>query len=135
MEKKLLVNCSNHPLSKWSEEQKMEWDVIIDVPFPSIDPRWDTTSEEYLLALVGTRNTILETISNPKYEGWKKHIMLQGEFSFCYLMFHKLSLLDSLFFDSFVIPTTERVVEEKMEDGVCKKTAVFRFVMWRHITK
>jgi len=132
---KLLINCSNHPSLKWSEEQKEGWDIIIDVPFPAIDPRWDTTSEEYLLALVGTRNTILDVLSNHEYLELEKHIMLQGEFSLCYLLYSKLSLLDSLFFDGFVVPTTERVVEEKVEDGVCKKTAVFRFVMWRHITK
>jgi len=135
MNKKLLVNCSNHHSSKWSEEQRSGWDVIVDVPFPAIDPRWEVNSNEYIMALVNTRNTILEILSNPKYEGRKKYIMLQGEFSLCYLLYGKLSSLDSSYLEGFVIPTTERVVEEKMEDGVCKKTAVFRFVMWRHITK
>jgi len=135
MSKKLLINCSNHSSLKWSEEQKEGWDVIVDVPFPAIDPRWEVNSEEYLLALVNARNAILDIITHSEYLEWEKYIMLQGEFSFCYMLYGKLSLLDSSFFKSFVIPTTERVVEEKLEDGVYKKTATFKFVMWRHITR
>ena len=135
MNKKLLINCSNHPSLKWSAEQKEGWDIIIDVPFPAIDPRWEVNSEEYVLALVNARNAILDALSLPEYKEYEKYIMLQGEFSFCYLMYHKLSLLDSYSFKSFVIPTTERVIEEQVENGICKKVATFKFVMWREIKK
>ena len=35
MMKKLLV-ISNHPVEKWSDEQKEGWDVIEYIPFPNI---------------------------------------------------------------------------------------------------
>ena len=52
----MLVNLTNHPSSKWSDEQRKASEIygdIIDIPFPVIDPvfddgYFDTIADEYV---------------------------------------------------------------------------------------
>ncbi len=124
---KLLVNLSNHPSAKWQEEQKAGWDKIIDVPFPSVSA---TSSTEEVIELVAQYASLLGEIAN-EHEGWDMHLMLQGEYTFCYLLLH--AIIDTNDW-KIAIPTTERRSVEKVgPGGETIKTQVFDFVRWRII--
>lgn len=115
---KKLLNLSNHLSINWSDDQKGEWDEIIDIPFPNVDPNMN--EEEVILLAKDFANRIKETnITN---------IMLQGEFSFVFIL-QQLLIEEGGF--KFFFPTTERVVVEE-KDGV--KKSVFKFVRWRQIS-
>ncbi len=47
--KNYFLNISNHPSDKWTEKQlnsALELaDQIIDLPFPNINPTWDTVMQ------------------------------------------------------------------------------------------
>ncbi|WP_028841972.1 hypothetical protein [Thermodesulfovibrio yellowstonii] len=127
---KWLINISNHPSEKWEKEQKQGWDRIIDVPFPKIDPTWDVNTPDFLKELIDVEEQVINVLleANSKAEVF---VMLQGEFSFCYMLFDRLRSRDRL---SFAIPTTDRAVKEaRQPDGTVVKQAQFKFVRWRAI--
>ena len=113
-----LINVSNHPSSKWSDKQWQGFDVVYDIQFPNVDPNWNT---EQVGCLV---DHILDEINELDVN----NIMLQGEFTLCYLLQNKLST------KTIWIPTTERkVVEVVNADGTVTKNTTFEFVRWRMI--
>lgn len=130
---KVLVNCSNHPSERWSKEQRENWDCIIDVPFPDVPAYLDTNDRKYQEILIDTKCKIIKAFKNalvPEKTDFQKYLMLQGEFSLCYKLFQ----LKHIDFDGviFVVPTTERVVEEVTKpDGTTEKRTLFKFVRWR----
>lgn len=127
---KWLINISNHPSDKWEPEQKQGWDRIIDVPFPKIDPTWDVDTPDFLRELVNIEEQVINVLLEANHKA-KVFVMLQGEFSFCYMLFDRLRSGYKL---SFAIPTTDRVVKEvKQPDGTVVKQAQFKFVRWRVI--
>lgn len=140
--KKLLV-MSNHPVNKWSDEQKAGWDEIEYIPFPVVDPNFDregiiTLADQVMKNIKKTlsekdkanykwtamsddpHTNIVWLWDNAKSHFCEWSISLQGEFSLCNELFQMIGA-------HCVFPSTERVVEEK--DGV--KTSVFKFVKWR----
>jgi len=122
---KVLVNISNHPSTGWSKEQKADFTNIYDIPFPNIDPGWD--SETVFQLAIEIKHKMIKTLDRSGIELYEDiSIMLQGEFSFCYIL---KELLEEDHYWSFVIPTTERVVTEN-PDGT--KTSTFKFVQWRN---
>lgn len=131
---KVLVNCSNHPSSRWSNEQKKGWDVIIDVPFPDVPPDLDTESPEYQDILNDTKEKIIKAFAHafPAGVDFQEYLMLQGEFSICYNLFKSRNIdFPGVI---FAIPTTERIAEEVIKpDGTIEKKTVFKFVKWRFI--
>ena len=120
-----LINLSNHPSDKWSEEQKKMWEDIIDIPFPNIEP--ESSAEEVENIARKYVYKIGEAIIKHNFSVRHNYIMLQGEYSFCYTL--AFLLRDSISDFTFAIPTTERTVVEK--DGV--KSSVFKFVKWRFV--
>jgi hypothetical protein len=132
---KVLVNCSNHPSSKWSEDQKYGWDIIIDVPFPEVSPYLDTNDQKYQDIIIMLKDAIIKAFANapvPAGVDFQEYLMLQGEFSVCYNLFK----IRNIAFPNvtFVVPTTERVVEEIVkEDGTVEKKTQFKFIKWRMI--
>jgi len=129
---RLLVNCSNSSSLTWSEEQRKEWDIIVDVPFPQVDPRWKTSEEKYALALVSARETLLEIIGVlDRHNNSCNYIMLQGDPSLCSILRSRLSLLDSSYLEGFIDPTTEMVVGEKSKEG----SATLKSRVWHRIKK
>jgi len=111
--KKLLV-ISNHPVDKWSDEQKAGWDVIDYIPFPNISP---TMSKNDVIDIA---DDLVERIS----QEFPEHtVTIQGEFSLTCAVVSRLSNSGK----EPVFPTTERKVVEK--DGM--KTSIFEFVKWR----
>jgi len=132
---KVLVNCSNHPSIKWSEDQKYGWDIIIDVPFPEVSPYLDSNDLKYQRILVNLKDAIIKAFANapvPAGVDFREYLMLQGEFSVCYNLFKMRNIAFPTV--TFVVPTTERVVEEVTNpDGTTEKKTTFKFVRWRTI--
>jgi len=152
--KKILMNISNHPSSKWSTEQKEGWNEIIDIPFPEVAPEWDIIDKEYLKV----KNEILcrleETIKKIKEEneelksaGMEEEmkqifVFVAGEWTITYRIIEFINLTNEIEFKNsredepvipivIVFPTSKRVVEEKVPDGTVKKDVIFKFVRWR----
>lgn len=124
---RILINHSNHPSESWSEEQKMRWSKIIDIPFPKIDPEYDNAM---VYALV--YKNIEEIKKILEVERGVKYIYVAGEYSYCYLFI--LNIKKKLPNVTITIPTTKREAKEiKKEDGSIEKTSIFKFVGWRNI--
>lgn len=114
-----LINLSNHNSKNWSNAQKEGFEEIVDIQFPNIDPNMTTLKVEELV------DEYVEKIQSTKIS----NIMLQGEFTFCFLLQNKLRTRCN-----FYIPTTERKVVESIDvNGNTVKTATFEFVRWRTI--
>jgi len=123
---KYLINISNHPSSRWSQQQldsaKQFCEQIIDVQFPLVDPNASEREIHQLASDIFQKHIL----SLPE---WKNSVvMVQGEFSLSYALF-MLCKSNAL---PVVIPTTKREAHEKvLPDGSVIKKAIFRFVRWR----
>lgn len=128
MAKRILVNCSNHPSSTWSSGQKEGWDEIIDVPFPNVEPEWDTNDKPYQDTVTALWKAVTDVIL--KKEDCDVFLYVAGEYSVCYEIF----LRARNWLLPVVVPTTRReVVETKNADGSTTKTSKFEFIRWRLI--
>lgn len=117
----MFVNLSNHPSSGWSKEQHeaaSQYGEIKDIPFPVIDPGWDSEKVAALASLfyaqvVGALQT------TPKNSA----VHIAGEPVFCFY------LICSLLREDYIVlaSTTERIVKE---DGD-RKVSKFIFVQFR----
>lgn len=137
----LFLNLSNHSTSKWSAKQIdaakvaakaiMGADpeaevVIINIPFPQVDPSampWEVeklAKEVTAAAVYDNADALTSSIVF--------HIM--GEQSFCY---HAFKAVEELGYHACVSTTDRKVVEKQNEDGTTVKTAVFEFVQFRPV--
>lgn len=117
-----LVNISNHPSEKWSEQQKANWDEIIDIPFPQIPP--EATLDKVINMARSMFDSIFNKIDNPR--DYAFHVT--GEFSF---VFNFVSLLKEHNLRAVIACTQREVQEKTMEDGTTQKVSVFKFIQWR----
>lgn len=118
----MLLNITNHPSNKWSEEQmngalSLALDVI-DIPFPNIDPKL-STEEVYQLA-----DDLVENIKK-KYGFNNICCLVQGDFTLTFalvtcLNYHEIPVYAA---------TSERSTVNN-DDG--SKTSVFNFVQFRN---
>ena len=119
----MFINVSNHPTSKWGEEQlkaAQAYGDVVDIPFPAISP---SASDLDLKDLANQYlDRILGMLSGAENERNRVHIM--GEMGFTFILVAKL--MDRGIFS--VHSTTERRVTEN-PDG--SKTVEFRFVQFR----
>lgn len=116
----MLINLTNHPSARWSEEQKAAAGVygeIVDMPFPQIDEAGDenyiaTLADEYLqkILLIAERENVI--------------VHLMGELTFCFALLCRLKKHCI----TCVASTTKRIVCEE-EPG--KKIVTFQFVKFR----
>ena len=116
----ILINLSNHPLETWSDEQKeaaKEYEGIIDMAFPAINP--DADSKEI-------RDIVDEYIEQIKSQmaHYDISVHLMGEMTFTYEMVIRLKELGIRCLAS----TTERNTTVT-SDG--KKVSEFNFVQFR----
>ncbi len=119
--KGIFINLTNHPSSGWSEEQRAaaeRFGQIVDVPFPSIDPTWDTDKVR------AVSDVIVKDIINRQPNA----VLCQGEFVSshlitCQLLAHGIGVC--------VATTRRQVVEKTLPDGSTQKISVFRFVHFR----
>lgn len=117
----MFVNLSNHPSSGWSKEQHeaaSQYGEIKDIPFPVIDPGWDTELVE--ICAIDYLGYCKDLIQENKISSV---IHLMGEHIFCFI------LAQLLLKEGYVCltSTTERIV------SVCDnvKTSCFVFVSFR----
>jgi len=123
---KVLINCSNHPSSIWSNEQRQGWDEIIDVPFPNVPPELDTNDKPYQETIQTLWRNIVDIVKS-KDEG-TIYLHLAGEYSVCYEIFLKAKE----WLIPLAVPTTRReTAEVKNADGSVTKSSRFEFVRWR----
>ena len=119
-------NLTNHPSSKWSEEQKAAAlhmvggengdGEIVDIPFPNIPPEATgrevrKTAFDYLVKYFDDADT--ESV-----------VLIQGEMVFTFNMVFHLQIKRI----RCVAATTERKVEERPNG---EKVSVFKFVKFR----
>jgi len=122
----MLLNLSNHPLSKWSPKQRGAaeglFGAIVDIPFPAIEPMASLEEIEKMVQdYVQLCLTHLEQ-HNDYAEENAVHIM--GEYTFTYLFVREMEKRGIL----CVASTTERIVTDN-PDG--SKTTFFEFVQFR----
>jgi len=121
----MLLNLSNHPLSKWSPEQRQaaerEYQSVVDLPFPPQDP---AASLEQVGRTVRATADECERILSENAPGQRNAIHIMGEFTFTYLFVKEMERRGL----PCVASTTERIVTDN-PDG--SKTTVFQFVQFR----
>jgi hypothetical protein len=118
---KLLLNISNHPSREWEDKQKEGWDIIVDIPFPSVG----VELSEADIALVATKlfqQIIWKLEEIGLGEQTNVYILLEGEYSLTYMLTRLLLESKKSFF--FAFPISERIVKE---DG----RREFHFSGWR----
>ena len=123
MKKNLLV-VSNHNPENWPDQQIFGWDRIDYIAFPNIPAT--ATFNDVADIVSPICEQIGEWVANNPFG----KLCIQGEFTATYIMQSSIAYCN----DSalFTFPTTERVVEEKVNaDGSISKTANFKFVQWR----
>lgn len=116
----ILINLSNHPSSKWGEEQLAATEKycdIIDVPFPAVDPY--ATSEDIDKLAEDILDNIMDIL-----EGRDAEIHVMGEMTFVVAFVKRAA--DAWF--KCLASTTERNTVEN-PDGT--KTVSFKFVQFR----
>jgi len=121
--KKTLVNLSNHHSKIWSDEQKKEWDYIIDVPFPEIPTHYTTKDVERIVDEYGKK---LDKIIEAE-DGKSLYIMVQGEPSFTCMMQNVIALDMIAGCWDFAYPVLERTTIEENGEKINK----MKFVRWR----
>jgi hypothetical protein len=121
----MLLNLSNHPLSKWTQEQRAaalhQFGAIEDVPFPQLDPAASLNDIQKIVS-----EFVTTCVQRLEHEPPPNAIHLMGEFTFTYQFVKEMEQRGIL----CVASTTERIVTEDPEDPT-KKTTTFRFVQFR----
>ncbi|MFQ6116057.1 MAG: CRISPR-associated protein [bacterium] len=119
----MLINLSNHPSDRWSEEQKRAAQVygeIVDLDFPEIDPDASLNEVEGAVERYVARcMTLLE-----KSQQKENAVHIMGEMTFVYQFVKRMSARGV----TCLAATTERLVEERKPG---EKYARFRFVQFR----
>ncbi len=114
----MLINFTNHPSSKWSDEQRKASEIygdIIDIPFPAVDPTsdtayFDTLADEYL-------GKIGELSEQPV-------VLIQGEFVLTYRLVNRLKEIGII---CIAAESSRNVKEMTRSDGTTEKVLQFRF--------
>ena len=115
------VNLSNHPSSRWSQQQlsaAQALGTVIDIPFPAIDPT--ATTQEISAAAAQVLAQIL-TLDAPV-------VMVQGEYTFTYQL---VRLLEAKGIRA-VAGCSRRITHEQTDEtGATVKTSEFIFEGFR----
>lgn len=118
----MFINLSNHPSSLWEKEQRIAAEMygnIFDIPFPTIDPEWETEDVCKLVNIYAEK--VYNLLPNPdKYSA----IHLMGESVF---VFQLATLLISKGYQ-VVASTTLRIVQQDKNE----KKSIFKFVKFRN---
>lgn len=121
---KTMINISNHPSTKWSQEQTNAalslCGSIVDYSFPNVDPN---ASEMEILTLA--RRIVADIVSQ---HGDQLVCLVQGEFclTFCLIQeFHAKNII------CLAATSIRQVVETIQTDGSTKKDVIFSFCQFR----
>ena len=119
---KEMINVSNHPSNKWTDDQKKGYSVIHDLPFPNIAPTiWQNELDELVTEFT---MAIMAIVNKNNGVGIDTHVMVMGEMVFTYRLVSALKLRGII----CVASTSERMVVEKPNG---EKTVRFEFKGWR----
>lgn len=117
----MLLNLSNHPSNKWSDDQRVaaqqQFGELSDMPFPNIPPQYSTDqvrllAEQYSIQIrrIAAEHTLT--------------VHLMGELTFCFALIRLLQQQGI----PCVAATSQRNTIENLDGS---KTIVFRFVQFR----
>ena len=119
--KKIFVNHTNHPSTRWSNEQTDAAKIfgeIVDVPFPNVEAEADTEEIRKLVRANAEKILELEPAA----------VLCQGEFNYTFAMVERLKN----FGVTVVAATSERVAHsEILPDGSTRQVSTFNFVQFR----
>ena len=119
--KKIFINHTNHPSTRWSDEQlsaARAYGEIFDMAFPAVNP--NATAEEVRELARRNAEKILEL--EPAA------VLCQGEFNYTFAMVERLKNLGV----TVVAATSERIViSEILPDGSTRQISTFHFVQLR----
>ena len=127
----MFINISNHNSSKWSSEQleaakNIGNGEVIDIAFPNV-PSQATTQEVTDIA----RKVVCDIDNIARGNGRSKHevhiVHVMGESTLVFSIVHLLQRYHYI----VVASTTERISEERVENGSTVKNTVFKFVQFR----
>lgn len=117
----MLINLSNHPSNKWSEEQKStalkQFGNIVDLPFPAVDA---DANESYIAALAA--ECVQKVFEIGDKNTFTVHVM--GEMTLTFAIVKRLQNNNV----KCVASTTQRDV---VEDADGTKLTLFRFIKFR----
>ncbi len=84
--KKILINYTNHPSAKWSQDQMAaaleKWGRIIDIPFPQVEPEWDEA--EVAACFDAFMTEVTEKLASPGLNVSAAEYLIMGEFRYTY---------------------------------------------------
>lgn len=119
----MLINLSNHPSAKWPEAQLKAavnlFGDVIDLPFPNIDPEWDT---EHVQALAGEYAGMCSEMFTG---GANNTVHIMGELTFT----HHFVLIAKTLGINCIASTTSREVQT---NDAGEKVSTFKFVKFRN---
>lgn len=119
--KKVFINCSNHPSSKWSEAQltaAKAYGEIVDIPFPNVAP------ELSRYEVVNLAIKLTAQIKSTAFPADIAAVHIMGEMVLTHLVLRFLYMSAI----TCVASTTRRIVKE-LPDG--SKVSQFEFVQFR----
>ena len=118
----MLINLSNHPVSKWSNEQlsaaQTQFGEVVDLPFPTVDPQADESQ------VVSLADEYADRVSELAGKN-QVTVHLMGEMNFTFALAARLQKRGY----PCVASTTERIVQE-LPNG--RKEVKFQFVRFRN---
>ncbi len=117
----MLINFTNHPSERWSEEQRaaaLQYGEIVDLPFPTVPEDWDECRVAALAEDCAERIAAFQP----------RAVVCQGEFT---LTVAVTALLLSKGIQVLAACSRRCILEERQEDGATVKQAVFRFARFR----
>lgn len=121
----MLINLSNHPLEKWSREQReaaeREYGPVLDLPFPMQDP---SASSQVVASDAHNTACHAQRLLEEQGDGPCNAIHVMGEFTFTYFFVREMERRGI----RCIASTTKRRVIENADGS---KTNVFQFVRFR----
>jgi hypothetical protein len=103
----MLINLSNHPLEKWSEEQikaAIKYGSIVDLSFPYVDPMW--SSDKIFQKACLYEKKVIKLLAS-EYNG-SHAVHLMGELTLCFAILKRLQSRGIL----CIASTSDRLVVE-----------------------
>lgn len=116
----MFINFTNHPSDKWDADQinaANAYGVIIDIPFPDVDP--EANEDEIKNLVAECVNKIIA--ANPDC------VLCQGEFCLSYGVINALKATGI----KVVAACSKRVAVENVVDGKTVRVSHFQFVQYR----
>lgn len=117
----MLINFSNHPSSRWEDEQIQaagRYGEVHDLPFPNVDPLATSNDIQALACRYAEQMLALSPTA----------VLCQGEFGLAFAVVNKLKQAGVLCIHAC---SKRDVVETQDESGCTTRVSVFRFVQFR----